>query len=246
MPPPAKQQRRPRRRSRTSAPSSSPKKKSGNGCRRPQSRGSGRREDRGPLRQLAAEQAKTVAAHEAVGRQTAEAKEAAELAAATAASIHEVAALEAQIAALHAAHAPTPPGGNTNSRVEKALALLGRPQTRPLEAAGDVTVLNQDEVAALTHVNEVSRLAHYKRSAIEESDNDSDDEVATSFFAPQIQVERTKAEERTDAHLSILHLLRRQEQGAGHRQGPHHLPRAVRGAEGPAQAAASLRQGHVP
>ena len=129
-------------------------------------------------------------------RQAAEAKEAAELAAATTASIHEAAALEAQIVALHAAHAPAPPGGNTNSRVEEALALLGRPQTRPPEAAGDVAVLNQDEVAARTHENKVSRLARYKRSAREESDNDSDDEVAASFFAAQIQVERTKAEER--------------------------------------------------
>ena len=59
-----------------------------------------------------------------------------------------------------------------------------------------MTVLNQDEVAARTHENEVSRLARYERSAREESDNDSGDEVATSFFAAQIQVERTKAEER--------------------------------------------------
>ena len=136
--------------------------------------------------QLAREKAKADAAHEAVGRQAAEAKDAAELAAATAASIHEAAALEAQITAPHAAHAPAPPGGNTNSRVEEALALLGRPQTRPPEAAGDVAVLNQVEVAALTHETKVSCLAHYMRSAMEESDNDSDDEVVTSFFAPQI------------------------------------------------------------
>ena len=70
--------------------------------------------------QPAAEQAKTVAAHEAVGRQTAEAKEAAELAAATTASIREAAALEAQIAALHATHAPAPPGRGQNSRLAEA------------------------------------------------------------------------------------------------------------------------------
>ena len=79
--------------------------------------------------QLAAEQAKTVAAHEAVGRQTAEAKEAAELAAATTASIREAAALEAQIAALYTAHEPAPPSGEPNSHVEEALALLGHPTT---------------------------------------------------------------------------------------------------------------------
>ena len=103
-----------------------------------------------------------------MGRQAAEAKEAAELAAATTASIREAAALEAQIAALHAARAPAPPSGDPNSRVAEALALLGRPRTRPPEAAGDVSVLNQDEVAALTHETEVSRLARYKRSAMEE------------------------------------------------------------------------------
>ena len=135
--------------------------------------------------QLAAEQAKTIAAHETAGRQTAEAKEAAELAAATAASIREAAALEAQIAALHATYPPAPPGGDPNSRVAEALALLRGPRTRS-EAADDVSVLNQDEVAAPAHENEVSRLALCKRSAAEESGSDSDDEVPTSFFASQI------------------------------------------------------------
>ena len=111
--------------------------------------------------QLAAEQAKNVAAQEAAGRQAAAANEAAELAAATAASIREAAALEAQIAALHAAPAPAPPGGDPNSRVAESLALLGRPRMRPLEAAGDVSVLNQGEVEVLTRENEGSRLARY-------------------------------------------------------------------------------------
>ena len=64
------------------------------------------------------------------------------------------------------------------------------------QAAGDVSVLNQGEGAVLTRENEVSRLARSKRSAREESDNDSGDEVAASFFAAQIRAERTKAEER--------------------------------------------------
>ena len=70
--------------------------------------------------QLAGEKAKADAAHEAVGHQAAAAKEAAELAAATTASIREAAALEAQIAALHATHAPAPPGRGQNSRLAEA------------------------------------------------------------------------------------------------------------------------------
>ena len=50
------------------------------------------------------------------------------------------------------------------------------PRVRLPEAARDVTVLNRDEVAALTHETEVSRLAHCKRSAMEENDSDSDDD----------------------------------------------------------------------
>ena len=96
-----------------------------------------------------------------MGRKAAEANEAAELAAATTASIPEAAALEAQISALHAAHEPVPPSGEPNSRVEEALALLGRPRTRPPEAAGDVSVLNWGEVEVLTRMNEGSRLARY-------------------------------------------------------------------------------------
>ena len=109
--------------------------------------------------QLAAEKAKADAAHEAVGRQAAEAKEAAGLAAATAASIREAAALEDQIAAPHAVHAPAPPGGDPNSRVAESLARLGLPLARPRKAAGDVAVLNRDEVAALTHETKVSRVS---------------------------------------------------------------------------------------
>ena len=66
------------------------------------------------------------------------------------------------------------------------MALLGRPRARLPEAAADVTVLNQDEVAALTYETEVSRLAHCERSAMEESESDSGDELPTSFFASPI------------------------------------------------------------
>ena len=146
--------------------------------------------------QLAAEQAKNVAAQEAAGRQAAAANEAAELAAATTASILEATTLEAQIAALHAAREPVPPSGEPNSRVGEDLALLGRPRTRPPEAAGGVSVLNQGEVEVLTRENEGSRLARYKRSARVEDVDESDDEVAASFFADQLLIEMTKAEGR--------------------------------------------------
>ena len=81
---------------------------------------------------------------------------AAQLATATAASLRETAALEAQIAALHAAHAPTPQGGYPNSREAEFLVRLGLPRARLPEAAHDVTVLCRDEVAALMPETEIS------------------------------------------------------------------------------------------
>ena len=127
--------------------------------------------------QLTAKQAETNAAREAVERQAAEATEAAQFTMATSASLREVAALEDQLAALQAAPAPAPPGGDPNSRVADFLAWLGK-LSRALafqsaSSAADITALSRDEVAALAPETESSRLARCKKAATEESDSDS-------------------------------------------------------------------------
>ena len=76
---------------------------------------------------------------------------------------------------------------------------LGLSRARLPESArsvADVTVLSRDEVAALTHETESSRLARCKLAATKESDSDSGDERSTSPFASQIRNEKTRAERR--------------------------------------------------
>ena len=70
----------------------------------------------------------------------------------------------------------------------------------------DVAVLSRDEVAALTPETESSRLARYELAATEESDSDSGDEGSTSFFASQIQTEKTKAEKRARVLSSVYYI----------------------------------------
>ena len=58
--------------------------------------------------------------------------------------------------------------------------------------AVDVAV-SRAEVAALTPEAKSIRLARYKKDAAEEGDSGSDEEGATSFFAPKLLAEKTKA-----------------------------------------------------
>ena len=192
---------------------------------------------------------RATAARETVALQAAEAREAAQLAMATASSLREAAALEAQLMALQAAPAPALPGGDPNSRIADSLARLGWLSRAHLSesahGAADVTVLSRAEVAALTPETESIRLS------LQEGRRGGGRHLQRRGRGHQLP--RTPAsgredrdrEARTVSHRCLLHLEHRQDQGAGDRQGPRHLPRALRGAEGLAQAAASSRQVHV-
>ena len=82
---------------------------------------------------------------------------------------------------------------------------------------------------------ESSRLARCKKAATEESDSDSaGDGVHQLPCGPDPDREDQGREARTGAQRCLLHLESCQGQGAGDQQGPRHLTRAVRGAEGPA------------